>query len=381
MRILILTSSTGGGHDMRARSLMTWAGRLKDEFPGMEVRVHQTLESTHGLYRFGVGLYNWIQRTWPVLHQIYFNYLEVAAMHRSAGRIVGKKRFRQVLRDFLPDLVVSVHAHLNHGYFQLAREAVPHVRCVTYCGELFGGYGFSRHWVNPGADLFIGAVGETCEAASRLGMAGIRNWVGGFMLNPDFYDPPDDSDVAMFVRDELGFDPQGFILVLSTGAVGANNHLSLVDGLDRAGMNLQVVALCGKNLEALQSLNDWKSRSGGLSLRALGYFDRMPLMMRAASVMVARPGTGTTSEAMLCGCPLVFNAIGGIMPQEYITTKFARAHHFGRILKKPGDFPALIRDYMTDPDKLADERSAMLAAVPEGPPEEIIRKLATFSHR
>ena len=44
-----------------------------------EIQIHKCLENTHGLYRFGVGLYNRIQRYLPWAHHVYFNFLEVAA--------------------------------------------------------------------------------------------------------------------------------------------------------------------------------------------------------------------------------------------------------------------------------------------------------------
>ena len=58
MRVLILTSSTGGGHDMRAHSLKAWMQSEDGKKYNFEVSVHPTLESTHPLYAFGVKLYN-----------------------------------------------------------------------------------------------------------------------------------------------------------------------------------------------------------------------------------------------------------------------------------------------------------------------------------
>lgn len=187
MRVVILTSSSGGGHDMRAASFRRWAERLTD----WDVEILQALEDTHPVYRFGVDLYNWIQRTWPVLHHVYYNYLELVGTVKTGDRILGAEGFRQKVRALAPDLVVSTMDHLNHGFFDLARrERGDAVRCVTYCGELFGGYGFSRHWVNPEADLFIAAVSEIEAAARHLGMPAERVTTGGFLLHPDFWEAP-----------------------------------------------------------------------------------------------------------------------------------------------------------------------------------------------
>src|ERR1700733_6117313 len=161
MRVLVLSSSTGGGHDMRARAFLAWSQRCA-EFQ-IHAQIHRPLDNGHMLYRFGVGLYNWIQNHAPRLHHVYFNFLEATRPCHSARRMFGAKKFAQTLEEVRPDVLLSVHGSLNHGYFEIARKVFGNgkVRCVTYCGELFGGYGFSRNWVNPSADLFFGAVAET----------------------------------------------------------------------------------------------------------------------------------------------------------------------------------------------------------------------------
>ena len=81
-----------------------------------------------------------------------------------------------------------------------------------------GSYGFSRQWVNPDSDLFIGAVEETCEAAAACGMDSDKNWAGGFLLKPPFYTSHMTSEEKnQFIREELKMDPDKFILVLGTG--------------------------------------------------------------------------------------------------------------------------------------------------------------------
>ena len=216
MKVLVLTSSTGGGHDMRARSFKAWAESEALSDMSLEVSLHESLEGTSPIYTFGVWLYNWIQRTLPGLHHIYFNVLEVLPSCRSGKCMPGKERFLKKLRAFKPDLVLSVHDHLNHGFFDLVRMAFPKnpPPCITYCGEYFGGYGFSRHWVNPKADHFFGAVQETCEAAAKLGMPPGHNDVGGLLLNPRFSAPKlSQEEKDNYIRDTWRLDPNKFILL------------------------------------------------------------------------------------------------------------------------------------------------------------------------
>ena len=320
LKILVLTSSTGGGHDSRARALRLWAESEDAKQAGLqaEVRITRPLEDGSRLYRLGTWLYNTIQKTCPRLHKLYFPFLERANLHRNAGRILGARGFRKTVLSFEPDVVFSVHAHLNHGYRDLAMQAMPKPPAfVIYCGELADGPGFSRHWINPAADLFVGPVEETCEAARGRGMPADRTFRSGFLLRPSFFHklPPDDE--ASFVRRKWDLDPWLPLLVLGTGANGVNRHLKVTRSFLAKSKPGQVIALCGSNDRALRDL-EALPQGHGFSLRALptiGAADMAPLL-RAADLLYARPGAGTASEAIVCGTPMLFDVSGGIMPQE-----------------------------------------------------------------
>lgn len=381
MRVLILSSSTGGGHNMRGRSFIEWSQLERPR--RFDVRLHKALENTNEFLAFGVRAYNWIQRTYPALHNLYFSVLEVAAPCDHPAKIFGKDRFRAVLDEHPPDLILSVHGFTNHAFFEIARQHLSRqVRCVTYCGELFGRFGFSRHWVNPEADLFIGAVDETRDRALELGMPHDRAVVGGFLLHPAFYATPlSASQREHFLESNLRLDPAKFTLLLSTGEHGANNHLAYLAAL-RAGLpvearrRLQVLALCGRKPETFDSVRQWAEQNADFTVRPLPYADafHMSRLMQCSDLIVVRPGTGSTSEAIQTGCPIIFNGVGGFMPQEKITLRFAARRGFSRRAQTPTDLPALLRDWVVDPDHpvYAGLRRSITAARPTQHPIDIL---------
>jgi processive 1,2-diacylglycerol beta-glucosyltransferase len=276
--------------------------------------------------------------------------------------------------------VVSTHDHLNHGFFAAAKAALPEAPpvCVTYCGELEGGYGFSKHWVNPAADLFIGAVDETTAQARQLGMAAERAWTGGFLLDPAFWAPIDAVADEAYLCQELKLEPGRFTLLLSTGANSAQNHLALLEAILAGGPlpgPLQVVALCGKNEAAQRTVTAWAAGHPELQVRALPHVRNLAQLMRVSSAVVARPGTGTTSEAILTGLPILFNTLGGIMPQEMITVKFCRGRGFGRVLRRPADLGGIVRHWLTHPAELAAEKARVIAALPATRPRDILTRM------
>jgi processive 1,2-diacylglycerol beta-glucosyltransferase len=353
---------------MRANAFAAWAQTMREL--RMETRLNWPLESSHPIYRFGVGLYNWIQRRAPFLHHIYFNFLELFPPCRSAGALLGADKFRAALDEFRPDILLSMHGSLNHGYFEAARAFLgrDRVRCATYCGELYGGYGFSRNWVNPTADLFIGPVIETCEAAIACGMPKEKTKVGGFLLRPEFYEPATDATPH-----------DDFVLLLSASSRGANNHIAFLEALKRSRVDIEVRVLCGKSVATLAQVQKWSEQNKSARVRIIRFDANIAPLLRSVSAIVARPGVGTTCEAIIAGCPLLLNCLGGTMPQERITVAFCRKHGLAQTLYSPDELARIVRLWKSDGSETTAIRRNMEAIRPKTHPREIVAAVAALA--
>ena len=368
---------------MRARSLQQWVDVLKERHPQIEISRYQALEDSSKIYAFGVGFYNSIQRIWPTLHHLYFNWLEFFQVSKFELLLLGKKHFHDALIQANPDLILSVHAHVNHGFRSYAKRILPKVKFVTYCGELYDGYGFSRHWVDRQADAFIGATKTICKAAIDLGMPKERTLYGGFLLSPQFYKSAHSSQKEVStLREALGFVEGPLTLLLSTGANGAQNHPQFIKSLTSLQQSIQVIAVCGQNTKAQEELGTLQQIYPQLIIRALGKRSDMYELMKIADLIVARPGTGTTSEAIMAGCPIVMNTLGGVMPQEWITVKYLRAQGLKvKRLKKPNDLLGVIRGLNKDRELLQVWKQQMIALQPSLQPAEIVDHLISIAGR
>jgi processive 1,2-diacylglycerol beta-glucosyltransferase len=340
MNLLILSSSTGGGHDMRANALKSWWAEGKGE-----AHVMHPLENGFTLYRWGSGFYNFIQRKLPLFHYLYFYFLEYASIHRGARRIIASGNFSRQVRGFDPDLVLSVHAHLNHGYFQLARDAMPgkQSKFVIFCGELDDGQGFSRHWVNPDADLFAGPFDETCQAARKRGMPKEKTLVTGPLLRKPFYQSDEQPGRAEFLAG-YGLSDQLKTYVLGTGANGVNRHREVIDAFNRTDPQCQLLALCGKNTTTLNELERIKARSKVPFVPLPEQSARdMAMILRHADCLFARPGAGMTTEAIACGTPVIFDVSRGVMPQETNNLNYWKKHAPSLVTTaRPSRLPELV---------------------------------------
>ncbi len=347
LRILVLTSSTGGGHDARAKAFAEWCFALYRH--QVDVRIEQMLEKSSVVNRTGVSFYNWIQVKIPWLHNAFFAFVELLSILNRRSVAIGRGYYRDVLLDYRPHLVLSVHDCLNRGYFQFARKLLgtDQVRCATYCGEFSGGWGYSRNWIEPSVDLYISRTPTARDYAVKNGVPPERAIVRGHLMRPAASHLRfDAAQRARYRVKQLGLQADRFTVFLATGTNGANNHLALLEALRRHADKLQVIVVCGRNQESYNQLAHWRTTHAELALYLEGYSEVMHELIMAADVIVTRGGTTTCAKALHYGCPIVFNAFGGIMPQEKLTWKFFRNGAGSRKIESSEDFAEIIDEWM-----------------------------------
>lgn len=321
LRILVLTSRTGGGHDARADAFESWCSKLYDG--EVEVRVERPLEEASAVTHFGVGFYNFIQKYAPILHNPYWLIVELFGYWQRNKIKFGKAFFERLLKEYQPHLIFSVHDFLNRGYFQVARRVLgDQVRCATYCGEFSGGFGYSKNWVEPTADLYFSRTKTAQDYAIQLGMAPERCLVRGNLMHPAVYEGiMDERERRDFLVNDLNLSPHKLTVFLTAGGMGSHNHLDMLRVLKRYSSRVQAILVCGRNEATVTRVREWNRRYPDFQLYVEGYSMRMHHLIQVSHAIVSR-GATTCAEALFFGVPIIFNTIGGIMPQERLTFKY-----------------------------------------------------------
>ena len=361
LRILVLTSSTGGGHDARAEAFAEWCFQLYRY--DVEVRIEQMLEKSSLVNRAGVRLYNRIQRSAPWVHKAFYAVVEFLSILNRRSVTFGKSYYLEVLRDYRPHLVFSVHDCLNRGYFQLARKTLgeDRVRCATYCGEFSGGWGYSRNWVEPSVDLYFSRTATAQDYAVKCGMPPERGRVRGSLMLPRAHlEVLSPVDRRVFLGKKLGLSPDLFTVFLATGGNGAHNHFDLLPALLRHADRVQAIVICGRNKQAYNDLIHWRATHPDFNCYIEGFSEIVHLLMQVSDVIVTRGGTTTCAKALHFRCPIVFNAFGGIMPQEELTWKFFHNGAGCRKVENTADFSVIMDEWISNPDAYAQAREKFL---------------------
>ncbi|MDB6166667.1 MAG: ugtP 1 [Lacunisphaera sp.] len=380
VRILVLTSSTGAGHDARAQAFAEWCFELYRH--EVDVRIEQMLEKSSGFFSAGVNFYNWIQKKSPWLHKAFYLFVELLSFINTKSVSFGRAYYEQVLREYRPHLVFSVHDCLNRGYFQLAKKILGpgQVRCATYCGEFSGGFGYSRNWVEPTADLYISRTATARDYAVKLGMARERTRVRGHLMQPRQHIEILSAEARTeFLEQTLELRPDLFTVFLATGGNGANNHLELLPKLLPYADRIQAVVICGKNREAYNQLVHWRTEHPELNCFVDGFSEEVHLLMQVSDAIVTRGGTTTCAKALHLNCPIIFNAIGGIMPQEELTVKYFRNGDGAASIANADDFARLIGSWMKDRAAYDRLREKFLKLRYEENPTVVVQELVNLA--
>jgi len=380
VRILILTSSTGGGHDARAEAFAEWCFQLYRH--AVDVRIEQMLEKSSVVNRAGVNFYNWIQKRMPFLHTAYFACIELLSFLNRDNVRLGKGYYVKVLKEYRPHLVFSVHDCLNRGYFQLARKILgaEKVRCATYCGEFSGGWGYSINWIEPTVDLYISRTPTARDYAIKKGISPDRARVRGHMMRPRSHlEILSEEARSLHMVKKLGLRPDLFTVFLATGGNGANNHRTLLSTLLRHADRCQAIIICGRNKDTYHELLHWRAEHPELNCYIEGYSESVHLFMQCSDAIVTRGGTTTCAKALHLRCPIIFNAFGGIMPQESLTWKFFRNGAHSAKIENAADFADIIGRWIAEPTEYASYRDAFLQLRYEEDPTVVIDELVDLA--
>jgi processive 1,2-diacylglycerol beta-glucosyltransferase len=380
VRILVLTSSTGGGHDARAEAFADWCFQLYRH--DVDVRIEQMLEKSSLFNRAGVNFYNKIQASAPWVHKAFYAFVELQSIINKNTVTFGRHYYKSVLRSYRPHLVLSVHDCLNRGYFQLARKLLGHdnVTCATYCGEFSGGWGYSRNWIEPSADMYFSRTATAQDYAIKKGIPRERARVRGYLMQPRaHYEVVGPSDRGSFREERLGLRPDLFTVFLATGGNGANNHFDLLPALVRRADRCQAIVICGRNKQAYNELVHWRANHPEFNCYIEAYSEIVHLLMQVSDVIVTRGGTTTTAKALHFKCPIIFNALGGIMPQEELTWKYLRNGAASDKIDGGEDFDRIIGVWMADPEAYNRMRENFLRLRYEEDPTILIDELVELA--
>ena len=313
MAIELIYCDAGGGHRSAANALSDIARRerrawqlsqtnLLDVFG--ELDVWRKLTGIRG----EDGYNGMLRRGWT---------LGSPLMLRAFHAVVRRSHRRQVAllerhwHEDRPDAVVSLIPHFNRALYDAIQRVMPGVPFVTILTDLADSP--PHFWIERAqAQYFICGTALAREQALAAGHPGDRVFqTSGMILNPRFYDPSPPRERSQLAA--LGLDPALPTALVMFGGFGSAAMRTILRCLDRSGLQVQVIAVCGHNEPLAASLRSTPLR---IPAHITGFAADVSQLMRCADFFIGKPGPGSISEALAMGLPVIVERNAWTMPQE-----------------------------------------------------------------
>ncbi|MGD8452350.1 MAG: glycosyltransferase [Phycisphaerae bacterium] len=348
--ILVLTASTGAGHNTAARAI---EAALHAAVPDQIVEYHDVLESAGRCFRgFYGGGYRALVRHLPCAMGWLYERADQpnrpleTRVHKAVQTALtgGIARYIEQRR---PRLVINTH--------YLPGDIVARLRLLGRldCPQVVVTTDFETHriWVNACTERYYTATAMGREYLRQCGAPGERVLVTGIPVRPGFEQPPERDAL----RARLGLDGEGPVVLLLAGGVGYSRPERLVEELIHMPADAQIAVVAGKN-ERLQRRCEDLARRTPRRVVVSGYTDRVFEWMHAADLMVSKPGGLTTSEALVCGLPLVL--VDPIPGQETRNADYLLEHGAAIKVNDPRLLGHRVSQLLTTPTQLERRRVA-----------------------
>jgi 1,2-diacylglycerol 3-beta-galactosyltransferase len=274
LRVLFLSSDTGGGHRASAESL---AKQFQIEFPGSTYDLLDVWTADGVLpYRTLVKSYQHLSahpRQWRVLfHASNTRPWELLMDWHST--LMCERRIRRRIASYNPDVVVSVHPAMNNAPMiavrKISKKAGRHIPFFTVVTDLASGH---CTWFQKRVEKIYVASERLHLLAQRRGRTPPENIrMAGLPIRVDFArqaaamgdrTAPNGLQYQSEVKRGLGLDPSKPMVLLMGGGEGVGSLERITDelyaSLVKHGVDATICVVCGRNDKLRTSLaeRDW----------------------------------------------------------------------------------------------------------------------------
>lgn len=288
-KILILSASTGQGHNQAAKSLE------KDlEASGYQVRIAEPLKEEgrvietlidDGYNLLATRLPKMYGKIYKLTGQKYINKGIVIFFNKTLGNTVN-----HLIDDYQPDLIISTHPILVNVVSRLKANGkidLPFIAVVT-------DYMAHQFYVSNYVDAYIVASVYTKDTLVEKGISENKIFAYGIPIRKEFRQPKKVTN------------NKPFTLLIMGGSMGVPYMKQCLKKLINDHNDVRIIVVCGNNSKLRRELEDkYLGSYQGKEVIIYGFTSKIPELMDQSDILITKPGGLTISEAISKNIPMV----------------------------------------------------------------------------
>ncbi len=318
----------GGGHRAAATALQAVIEKQRRPWQVRLLNLQDVLDSLDMLRRLaGIRIQDFynlmLRRGWTVGAPELLKCLHafIRTYHPK-----GVREMRAFWEEDPPDMVVSVIPNFNRTMFEALKEVRPEAPYVTILTDLAD---YPPHfWIENQDQWVICGTDRAVEQAIEIGIRPERALrATGMILRPEFYEPISVDRGAE--RKRLGLDPDLPTGLVLFGGQGSRLMVPVVERLQHAHADLQLICICGRNRRLAEKLRQVETR---FPIHVEEFTTEIPYYMHIADFLIGKPGPGTISEAIAMNLPVIVQCNRWTLPQERFNAEWVVEHKIGLVV-------------------------------------------------
>lgn len=291
-KVLILTASTGAGHNQAAKSL-----QFKYEQAGHKVKIVDMLKETHRAYHKLIGDgYEYVAAHMPELYKAMYDVADMKTFNKLTNRygLPGVNlKLERIIKKYQPDVIVGTHAFAVGIVSSLKRKHEIDAKFISVVTD------FKAHFAyySPLVDAYVVGSEYTKRSLVSKGVPADKVYAYGIPINLAFFDKKE-----MLLQEKTD---EKFNVLVMAGSMGVSKIAEVIEEVVTSSA-YQVRIVCGKNESLLETIHKmYKEYIDNERVIVYGFTREVPRLMAEADVLITKPGGLTTTEALHKKVPMI----------------------------------------------------------------------------
>lgn len=295
--ILILTASTGQGHNAAADCL-----KKELEYSGYSVlKIEPFKEMGTSVDSFMADGYKLLATKMPKLYGTLYKLTNYDTLSTKITKILMKsvaKSVQELCDEHKPELIISTHPLLVGGVASLKEEGLIDLPFISVITDLMPHMSYiDKQYV----DAYITGAQQTADELVNRGIAAEKIHVFGIPIKREFGTKAKDES---FVKDEK------FTILLMGGSMGLSSMKKAFKHIMNVERSIKLIVVCGNNENLKETLEKRiedidEDKRNNKSIEILGFTDKVAELMDISDIIITKPGGITVSEALTKKIPMM----------------------------------------------------------------------------
>ena len=373
-KVLIMSASTGGGHNRAARAIKEELESRTIDGMSIECEIVDSLKLVNNTMDKLISRgYEKSAIYTPKAYGSVYRFSETSIVSKNEFKTnpltsLMARKFKHLLNECKADLIIGTHPFPMIALSTLKKNKNPHslikaenLHKSNYIDippmiSVLTDYTTHSTWIQNEIDYYIVGHEYVKELLAYEGVNSKKIKAFGIPVEKSFLKHRNKDTVLK----EFGLSPNKLTILLMGGSFGAGNIKETLEELLAVDRDFQILVITGKNEHLKDKLSKMlDSTVHNKKVCLLGYTDKMNDILASIDVLISKPGGLTTTEALLNNVPMIVPYF--IPGQEEENLDFLTNCGAALRTTKKYSLPVLLKVLIDDPSRLDTLRNNIIS--------------------